>query len=51
MNRKSAEDLRISNQVAKSFEQLASDRIMMRLGGIYGLGGDEQLPRILSAGA
>jgi uncharacterized protein HemX len=39
VNRKSAEDLRISNQVARSFEQLASDRIMMRLGGIYGLGG------------
>ena len=32
-------DLLISNQVAKGFEQLASDKIAMRLGGIYGLEG------------
>ena len=32
-------DLLISNQVAKGFEQLASDKLTMRLGGIYGLEG------------
>jgi hypothetical protein len=35
----SARDLLISNQVAKGFEQLASDKIEMRLGGIYALEG------------
>src|SRR6478672_651683 len=34
-----AHDLLISNQVAKGFEQLASDNVRMRLGGIYGLAG------------
>jgi hypothetical protein len=29
----------ISNQVAKGFEQLAGEKIAMRLGGIYGLEG------------
>jgi uncharacterized protein YjbI with pentapeptide repeats len=32
-------DLRISQQVAKGFEQLGSDRLMIRLGGIYALEG------------
>jgi hypothetical protein len=32
-------DLLISNQVSKGFEQLASDKIAMRLGGIYALEG------------
>jgi hypothetical protein len=36
---KDAQDLRISNQVAKSFEQLAGKEMAMRLGGIYGLEG------------
>jgi uncharacterized protein YjbI with pentapeptide repeats len=36
---KDAQDLRISNQVAKSFEQLAGSEMAMRLGGIYGLEG------------
>jgi hypothetical protein len=35
----SAHDLLISNQVAKSFEQLAGEKAAMRLGGIYGLEG------------
>jgi uncharacterized protein YjbI with pentapeptide repeats len=34
-----ARDLLISNQVSKGFEQLASDKIAMRLGGIYALEG------------
>ena len=36
---KAAHDLLISNQVSKGFEQLASDKIEMRLGGIYALEG------------
>ena len=32
-------DLLISNQVAKGFEQLAGDKLAMRLGGIYALEG------------
>jgi uncharacterized protein YjbI with pentapeptide repeats len=32
-------DLLISNQVSKGFEQLASDKLTMRLGGIYALEG------------
>jgi hypothetical protein len=32
-------DLLISNQVAKGFEQLGSDRVVVRLGGIYALEG------------
>jgi hypothetical protein len=36
---KAAHDLLISNQVSKGFEQLASDKITMRLGGIYALEG------------
>jgi uncharacterized protein YjbI with pentapeptide repeats len=34
-----ARDLLISNQVSKGFEQLASDKVAMRLGGIYALEG------------
>ena len=34
-----AHDLLISNQVSKGFEQLASDKPVMRLGGIYALEG------------
>jgi uncharacterized protein YjbI with pentapeptide repeats len=34
-----AHDLLISNQISKGFEQLASDKIAMRLGGIYALEG------------
>ena len=34
-----ARDLLISNQVSKGFEQLASDKMAMRLGGIYALEG------------
>jgi uncharacterized protein YjbI with pentapeptide repeats len=34
-----AHDLLISNQVAKGFEQLASEKVAMRLGGTYGLEG------------
>jgi hypothetical protein len=34
-----AHDLLISNQVAKGFEQLASDKVALRLGGIYALEG------------
>src|SRR6202163_380501 len=34
-----AHDLLISNQVSKGFEQLASDKIEMRLGGLYALEG------------
>jgi hypothetical protein len=37
---KAAHDLLISNQVSKGFEQLASDKMAMRLGGIYGLEGE-----------
>jgi hypothetical protein len=36
---RAAHDLLISNQVAKGFEQLASDNVTMRLGGIYALEG------------
>jgi hypothetical protein len=36
---KASQDLLISNQVAKGFEQLASDKMTMRLGGIYALEG------------
>ena len=39
VSRKASQDLLISNQVAKGFEQLASDKVAMRLGGIYGLEG------------
>jgi hypothetical protein len=39
ISRKASEDLLISNQVSKGFEQLASDKVPMRLGGIYGLEG------------
>src|SRR5882762_10275087 len=34
-----ARDLLVSNQVSKGFEQLASDKMAMRLGGIYALEG------------
>jgi hypothetical protein len=34
-----ARELLISNQVAKGFEQLGSDKIVVRLGGIYALEG------------
>jgi uncharacterized protein YjbI with pentapeptide repeats len=34
-----AHELQISNQVSKGFEQLASDKMAMRLGGIYALEG------------
>jgi hypothetical protein len=36
---KAAHDLLISNQVSKGFEQLAGDKLAMRLGGIYALEG------------
>jgi hypothetical protein len=36
---KAAHDLLISNQVSKGFEQLAGEKIEMRLGGIYALEG------------
>jgi hypothetical protein len=36
---KASRDLLISNQVAKGFEQLASNKMTMRLGGIYALEG------------
>jgi uncharacterized protein YjbI with pentapeptide repeats len=36
---RAAHDLLISNQVSKGFEQLASDKLAMRLGGIYALEG------------
>ena len=36
---KAAHDLLISNQVPKGFEQLASEKPVMRLGGIYALEG------------
>jgi hypothetical protein len=36
---KASHDLMISNQVSKGFEQLAGDKIAMRLGGIYALEG------------
>jgi hypothetical protein len=39
ISNKASRDLLISNQVAKGFEQLASDKVAMRLGGIYGLEG------------
>jgi uncharacterized protein YjbI with pentapeptide repeats len=39
LQQKAAQDLLISNQVSKGFEQLASDKITMRLGGIYALEG------------
>jgi len=39
VSRKASEDLLISNQVSKGFEQLASDKVPMRLGGIYALEG------------
>jgi hypothetical protein len=35
----SAHDLLISNQVSKGFEQLGSDKVVVRLGGIYALEG------------
>jgi len=34
-----ANDLRISNQVAKGFEQLTGDKLVLRLAGIFGLEG------------
>ncbi len=40
----SARDPLISNQVSKGFEQLASENIRMRLGGIYGLEGVRAAP-------
>jgi hypothetical protein len=36
---KAARDLLISNQVSKGFEQLGSDKVVVRLGGIYALEG------------
>jgi uncharacterized protein YjbI with pentapeptide repeats len=39
VSRKVSQDLLISNQVAKGFEQLAGKERSMRLGGIYGLEG------------
>lgn len=36
---RASRDLLISNQVLKGFEQLGSDRLVVRLGGIYGLEG------------
>ena len=36
---RSAHDLLISNQVSKGFEQLGSDKLVLRLGGIYALEG------------
>jgi uncharacterized protein YjbI with pentapeptide repeats len=36
---RASRDLLISNQVAKGFEQLGSDKALMRLGGIYALEG------------
>jgi hypothetical protein len=39
VSRKASQDLLISNQVSKGFEQLASDKLTMRLGGIYALEG------------
>jgi hypothetical protein len=36
---KSSHDLLISNQVAKGFEQLGSDKVVVRLGGIFALEG------------
>ena len=36
---RASHDLLISNQVAKGFEQLANDKVTMRLGGIYALEG------------
>jgi hypothetical protein len=39
VSRKVSQDLLISNQVAKGFEQLAGKEMSMRLGGIYGLEG------------
>jgi hypothetical protein len=36
---RAAHDLLISNQVAKGFEQLASEKLEMRLGGVYALEG------------
>jgi uncharacterized protein YjbI with pentapeptide repeats len=36
---RASQDLLISNQVSKGFEQLASDKLAMRLGGIYALEG------------
>lgn len=44
ISQKTAEDLRISNQVAKGFEQLAGREMAMRLGGIYGLEGVMNTP-------
>ena len=41
---RAAHDLLISNQVAKGFEQLASDKATMRLGGIYALEGVMKIP-------
>jgi uncharacterized protein YjbI with pentapeptide repeats len=38
-SRKASQDLLISNQVSKGFEQLAGDKAAMRLGGIYALEG------------
>jgi hypothetical protein len=37
-------DLLISNQIAKGFEQLGSDKIEVRLGGIYSLEGILRMP-------
>ena len=47
-----AQSLLISNQVAKGFEQLAGEKLEMRLGGIYALErGDEHLRALSQAGS
>jgi hypothetical protein len=42
-------DLLISNQVSKGFEQLGSDRVVVRLGGIYALEGVMNTLRAVSS--
>jgi uncharacterized protein YjbI with pentapeptide repeats len=42
--RQASQDLLISNQIAKGFEQLGSDKIEVRLGGIYALEGIMNTP-------
>src|SRR6516162_5709119 len=39
LQQQASRDLLISNQVSKGFEQLGSDKIVVRLGGIYALEG------------
>ena len=43
-NRQASQDLLISNQASKGFEQLAGEKIEMRLGGIYALEGVMNAP-------